>query len=102
MLSEGLRPSDSATRSLARRVAGALRFRLRYSYGGRAEAPAARRRARGSLAVARSGCWYLFTEPVWVYEIVSNRITCYERLAAPVGRSFANMRSYFARITSHR
>src|SRR5437667_2641749 len=52
--SEGLRPSDSPTRSLARRFAGALRFRLRESYGGRAEAPAARRRARGSLADARS------------------------------------------------
>jgi acetyltransferase AlgX (SGNH hydrolase-like protein) len=54
ILSEGLRPSDSPTRSLARRSAGALRFRLRESYGGRAEAPAARRRARGSLAGARS------------------------------------------------
>jgi hypothetical protein len=29
VLSEGLRPSDSPTRSLARRFAGALRFRLR-------------------------------------------------------------------------
>jgi hypothetical protein len=28
-----------------------------------AEAPSARRRARGSLAVARSRCRYLFTEP---------------------------------------
>jgi adenylate kinase len=44
----GLRPSDSPTRSLARRFAGALRFRLRESYGGRAEA--LRAKAGGWLA----------------------------------------------------
>src|SRR5207253_7376125 len=56
LVSERLRPSDSPTRSLARRFDGALRFRLRESYGGRAEAPAARRRARGSLTMfARGG-----------------------------------------------
>ena len=52
VLSEGLRPSDSPTRSLARRFVGALR-------------------SRGSLAVARSRCRYLCTEPIWVYEIAS-------------------------------
>jgi hypothetical protein len=51
-LAEGLRPSDSPARSLARRFAGALR-------------------SRGSLAVARSSLPVLFTEPVWVYEIAS-------------------------------
>ncbi len=55
VLSEGLRPSDSPTRSLARRFAGALR-------------------SRGSLAVARSRCRYVFTEPVRVCEIASSRL----------------------------
>ncbi len=50
-LTEGLRPSDSPTRSLARRFAGALR-------------------SRGSLAVARSR-WHLFHEPTWIYEVAS-------------------------------
>src|SRR5260370_41833070 len=47
VLFEGLRPSNSPTRSLARRFVGALR-------------------SRGSLAIARSRCRYLFTEPVSV------------------------------------
>src|SRR4026208_2477938 len=54
ILTAPLRPSDSPTRALARRFAGALR-------------------SRGSLAVARSRCRYSFTEPLWVCEIASMR-----------------------------
>ena len=61
VLSEGLRPSDSPTRSLARRFAGALR-------------------SRGSLAVARSGCRYLLTEAIWVYEIASRLVVQQQNL----------------------
>src|SRR5262249_47395717 len=72
---EGLRPSD-APPWLAPRFAGSRRSRLRQGSGGRAEAPAARRRARGSLtAFARAMAAMLAIVAVGIYAAMRVRET---------------------------